>query len=280
MIECCIFFIQMCYMNIMKKLIVLLLFGVIPFLFGFAWKFNFLKSQIGIKNFGTYNAYSDGTYAKSCDEYRNPTNTKYAYIGSIGDGVYKLNVPGIGLADFNCDMTTNGGGWAIVYSINQNWYNSSSSMDPTIVAGYPSNATTIINHQTQTKVNKLYANALLIKKQILVYNKTTWTIYSHPNLTSYDSFFTQGAGQVVNFVSSTGATGSGVLYNYYGPSSVAPPYYLYSNYSPTNLVYAGSGYGSGAATGSNGVVCNTTNNGVYGNVWGGTPDGKCGFAVK
>lgn len=88
--------------KLIKQIQLLIIMIVIPTLLSFSWRFNILKAgKIAIKNFGTYSSYSDGTYAKSCDEYRNPTNNKYAYIGAIGDGVYKLNVPGIGLADFN-----------------------------------------------------------------------------------------------------------------------------------------------------------------------------------
>ncbi|PIE85125.1 hypothetical protein CSA08_03710 [Candidatus Gracilibacteria bacterium] len=53
---------------------------------------------------------SDGSYARTCYEYRFPDpGSNYRYSGSIGDGYYWLNPGGMGAFKARCDMT--GGGW-------------------------------------------------------------------------------------------------------------------------------------------------------------------------
>lgn len=64
-------------------------------------------------SFGTYKGWADGTYAKSCKEYKNPL-AGYLYSGSTGDGTYRIK-PNSGAAfDVMCDQTSNNGGWTNV----------------------------------------------------------------------------------------------------------------------------------------------------------------------
>ncbi len=66
-----------------------------------------------VVNDGGARKWQDGTYATSCNGYRNPTGD-YDYSGDIGDGIYTIDIDGDGAtAPFNvtCDMTTSGGGW-------------------------------------------------------------------------------------------------------------------------------------------------------------------------
>lgn len=81
--------------------------------FGFSFKFNmFFKT--GIMQYSGYRAYSDGTYAKNCYDYKNPTG-KFSYTGAVGNGIYRVKQTGTStLYDMYCDMTTDNGGWTLV----------------------------------------------------------------------------------------------------------------------------------------------------------------------
>lgn len=86
-----------------------------------AIQFNFLGIIFGskqIKNYGSYRAYGNGQYAKSCNEYKNNPTQGYQYIGSTGDGIYKIKPDSNPAINVYCDMTTDSGGWTLV---NSNW---------------------------------------------------------------------------------------------------------------------------------------------------------------
>lgn len=60
----------------MKKILLILSLLSSP---AYSWNFHFLGSilsstKYGIKDFGTYKAFSNGYIAKSCNDYRNPSN--------------------------------------------------------------------------------------------------------------------------------------------------------------------------------------------------------------
>lgn len=67
---------------------------------------------IGISDFGLYRARADGTFAETCNAYRNPTGA-YGYTGATGSGLYRVNPGGAKLYVY-CDMDTAGGGWMLV----------------------------------------------------------------------------------------------------------------------------------------------------------------------
>lgn len=63
-------------------------------------------SRPTIQNFGSYYAFSDGTYASSALEYKK-------YDPNCVDGVYRVDIPTVGLRDIYCLMGNayDGGGW-------------------------------------------------------------------------------------------------------------------------------------------------------------------------
>ncbi|KVP96665.1 hypothetical protein WJ97_12340 [Burkholderia ubonensis] len=71
-----------------------------------------LQLTQSLTQYSGYRAWSDGTLAASCKEYRNG-KTGYAYSGATGDGIYRIVVPGYAPFDVVCDMTTDGGGWTV-----------------------------------------------------------------------------------------------------------------------------------------------------------------------
>jgi hypothetical protein len=77
--------------------------------------FNIFKRSIAQN--GTTRNWSDGTYANSCNNYRNPSNNSaYRYAGATGDGTYRIKPSGVVTPfDVQCDMTNNDGGWTMVY---------------------------------------------------------------------------------------------------------------------------------------------------------------------
>jgi hypothetical protein len=72
-----------------------------------------------IATFGGVRQWSDATAATSCEKYRRPANSNEVYAGDVGNGLYLVDPDGgAGQPAFSayCDMTTDNGGWTIVYA--------------------------------------------------------------------------------------------------------------------------------------------------------------------
>lgn len=64
---------------------------------------------------GTGRRWTDGTYAASCNDYRNPP-AGYSYAGATGTGTYTIKQNGsTSPTDVHCDMATATGGWTLVF---------------------------------------------------------------------------------------------------------------------------------------------------------------------
>lgn len=79
--------------------------------------YTLLVEDAGVKiaNFGAYNAWVDGSFARSCFEYKNPP-AGYAYAGAVGDGIYRVKLDGQSASNVWCNMTIDGGGWSLAFA--------------------------------------------------------------------------------------------------------------------------------------------------------------------
>lgn len=72
-------------------------------------------AKASIVQAGASRTWSDGTLAKNCLGYLTGDAT-HSYSGAAGDGVYRVQPTGSAAFDATCDMTSDSGGWTLVYS--------------------------------------------------------------------------------------------------------------------------------------------------------------------
>jgi hypothetical protein len=78
------------------------------------------KKATNITNYGTYRAWSDGTFAATCEDYRNPTSSKFAYAGSTGDGIYRITLTNGSTVNAYCLMSQNNHGYVMLAGVPSN----------------------------------------------------------------------------------------------------------------------------------------------------------------
>lgn len=62
---------------------------------------------------GSSRNWADGSFAQTCDKYKNPTGS-FKYQGSVGNGVYKIKPTSAAAFDVYCNMTEDSYGWTLV----------------------------------------------------------------------------------------------------------------------------------------------------------------------
>jgi hypothetical protein len=99
----------------MKKIIIFIMMLLIASTaFAFSFNFKLFNSNRGIKDYVGYKAWDDGTFAKSCNDYKNNSKVNLRYLGSVGDGLYRIKPDAGSPFDAYCDMTSDNFGWTLL----------------------------------------------------------------------------------------------------------------------------------------------------------------------
>jgi hypothetical protein len=165
-----------------------------------------IKYLSTIKNYGTYRAWADGTYAKSATEYLYPTDPKYAYQGDTGDGVYRIQpIAGGSTIDVYCSMDTSKdeGGWMLI--INTGAKTSHTNL-VTAIGSTPILPTqTTVAKLSDTDINNLRGGSSNYMNSIIRLDRP-----NNPTFCSNPMYFKQNIPWTSN-----GTTTSNMFYQYY-----------------------------------------------------------------
>ncbi len=168
-------------------------------------------SEINIQTVNGARNWEDGTYAQSCNGYRNPTGV-YRYAGDVGDGVYRVQLEGQSY-DVQCDMATDGGGWQLALN-----YLHNGNTDPNLnvrTTSFPLQGSTTLG-QNEAGSNSTWGHTApgLLAKVPYIETRFQCSTSAHnrklhfkTNSPSIKSYFTTGVGAVALPIPATQLSG-------------------------------------------------------------------------
>lgn len=206
------------------------------------------KAPLTISAFGGYRAWSDGSFAKSCLEYRSPSSGK-TYSGSVGDGVYRIQPSGQSETNVYCDMT--GGGYTLLGKAVSNSYTTQWGSNTTglNIPASPSPSTTVTFKYSESFINAL-------SKQIYRVQSTQ----SYPVTRFWDGRCIYATVQATSAYCRTSYSNEALSSGIRSGSSTVGFGGLHDNYGTTGYFIAtqfNSSYGWGAGNGISGTYTGT-----------------------
>jgi len=178
-----------------------------------------------IQQFSGYRAFADGTYAATCNGYRNPSAPHY-YQGATGDGIYRI-APGGSPYDVYCDMTTNGGGYTVIEALHDSRYYAGATFNEAPAGSPPvpgeangsylplSIATALANLSTEVRFSEYgTSNAAWTTSATVMNNLRQGLLANYNTQTAYDptALWAVSSAGLTQFNSTMSLTGSAVYY--------------------------------------------------------------------